>query len=110
VITFRFLQDFGYLSHTELFEDLINYLIKNGVDVVLVLLPINPSLYDHLEKSPNGRFILSVEDYLKGVAAKHGIQLIGSYNPRPYGFTGKDFFDTIHGHDTVARKVMAEYK
>jgi len=110
VITFRFLQDFGYLSHTELFEDLIGYLKKNGVDVVLVLLPINPSLYDHLEKSPNGRFILSVEDYLKGVAAKHGIQLIGSYNPRPYGFTGKDFFDTIHGHDTVARKVMAEYK
>jgi hypothetical protein len=109
-ITLRFLQDFANLSHTGLFEDLVGYLKNNGVDIVLVLLPINPSLYEHLEKSPKGRFILSVEEYLRGVASRHGTQIIGSYDPRPYGFTGKDFFDTIHGHDAVARKVMAEYR
>jgi hypothetical protein len=108
--TFRFFQNFDYLSHTGLFEDLIRYLKKNRVSVVLVLLPINPSLYEQLKKSPEGQFILSVEDYLKGVASKHEIQLIGSYDPKPYGLTGKDFFDSIHGHDAVAQKIMAEYR
>jgi hypothetical protein len=108
--TFRFFQNFDYLSHTGLFEDLIRYLKKNRVSVVLVLLPINPSLYEQLKKSPEGQFILSVEDYLKGVASKHEIQLIGSYDPKLYGLTGKDFFDSIHGHDAVAQKIMAEYR
>jgi hypothetical protein len=109
-INLRFLQDFDHLSYTRLFEDLLVYLKNKGVEVVIVLLPINPSLYEHLEKSPKGRFILSVEDYLKAVASRYGIQLIGSYDPRPYGFTGKDFFDTIHGHDAVAQKIMADYQ
>ena len=110
VINLRFLHDFDYLSHTGLFEDLVRYLKNNGVDVILVLLPINPSLYEHLDKSPKGRLVLSVENYLKDVAARYDIKLIGSYDPKPYGFTGKDFFDTIHGHEGVARKVMAEYR
>jgi hypothetical protein len=110
VIPLKFLQDFEHLSHTGLFEDFVQYLKDKGVDVVLVLLPISPSLYEHLRKSPQGQIVLSVEDYLKNVAARYDVKLIGSYNPKPYGFTGKDFFDTIHGHEWVAQKILAEYR
>jgi hypothetical protein len=108
-ITFRFLRDFDHLSHIRLFEGFVRYLTNNGVDVVFVLLPISPSLYENLNKSPKGQFVLSVEDYLKDVAARHSVRLIGSYDPRPYGFTGKDFFDNIHGHEGVAQRVLADY-
>jgi len=110
IIALRFLHDFDYLSHTRLFEDLVAYMKRNGIEVTLVLLPINPALYEHLEKSDKGRTVLSVENYLKDVARRHDVQLIGSYNPRSYGFTGKDFFDNIHGHENVAKAVMAEYR
>jgi hypothetical protein len=110
VIPLRFLQNFDHISHTRLFEDFVRYLKRNKIEVVFVLLPINPSLYEHLCASPQGQIILSVEDYLKDVAARYDTRLIGSYNPKPYGFTGKDFFDNIHGHEDVARRVMAEYR
>lgn len=110
VIPLRFLHTFDHISHVRLFEGFIHYLKNKGVEVVLVLLPINPHLYEHLTKSPEGRVALSVEAYLRRVAVKHKIGLIGSYDPRSYGLTGKDFFDNVHGHETVAKKVMAEYR
>lgn len=94
------------LSNRELFEDFIKYLQSKKVNVILFLPPYNPITYDLLIANEKYKYIQKAEQYLFTHASKQNITVKGSFNPHKYSFTNKDFFDGMHGHDGVAKKIF----
>jgi hypothetical protein len=103
------LMKYNTLSNTKLFENFIKYLKSKKVNVVLFLPPYNPITYDILTKNKKYKYIKISEQYINNFAIKYGIDIKGSFNPYKYEFTNKDFFDGMHGHDSVAKKVFKNY-
>jgi len=104
------LGNYKKLSHIKLFEDFIAYLQNKGTKVIFFLTPYHPTSYDILTKDEKYKHINIVEEYLTNFSQSKNIELKGSYNPHKYNFTNKDFFDGMHGHDVVAKKIAETFK
>lgn len=100
------LTKYNTLSNTKLFESFIKYLDSRNVNVILFLPPYNPITYDLLIKDEKYKHIKIAEQYIITFATKHNLDVKGSFNPHKYGFTNKNFFDGMHGHDGVAKKIF----
>ena len=96
------------LSNIQLFEDFINYLKFNKVDVILFLPPYNPISYDLLLESEKYNMILSAEKYLINFSKLKNVSLKGSYNPYEYGLINEDFFDAVHGRNQVFKQIFSK--
>jgi len=96
------------LSNIQLFEDFINYLKFNKVNVILFLPPYNPISYDLLLESEKYNMILSAEKYLINFSKLKNVSLKGSYNPYEYGLINEDFFDAVHGRNEVFKQIFSK--
>ena len=99
------LGNYKKLHHVKLFEDFIEHLQSKGTKVIFFLTPYHPTTYDILVKDEKYKHITIVEEYLLKFSTLKNIELKGSFNPHKYNFTNKDFFDGMHGHDVVAKKI-----
>ena len=105
-------------SLQQMFIDLINYLEKNGTQVVFFLPPYNPYTYHEITKNRALRYVHNYERMILDLAASKKIPVIGSYNPHISHLSYKDFFDAVHINNDVAmervfknhQKVMDENK
>jgi len=104
------LGNYKELHNIQLFEDFIAYLQAKGTKVIFFLTPYHPTSYDILIKDEKYKHINIVEEYLIKFSKTKNIELKGSYNPHKYNFTNKDFFDGMHGHDVVAKKIAKTFK
>lgn len=88
----------------KVFEELIVYLLKEGVDVDLYLSPFSPALYERIdaEKYP---LVSEVEDFAKSMAEKYSLDLIGSYDPKAVGIGNECFVDGRH----IKEEYLTEY-
>ena len=100
------LDKYESLSNTNLFEDFVIYLKSKNIDVIFLLPPYNPIAYDLLKENEKYKYISIAEAYLKQLALFHNFELRGSYNPNSFNFTSKDFFDGVHGRDSVYKKIF----
>jgi hypothetical protein len=110
IMPIGYLDHFESLSGFELFGNFLRYLLEQEVEVILLLLPFHPSAYKLFNDNPRCQVVISLEQYLKDFALGNNIKVIGSYDPGRYQLRGKDFFDDIHGHEIVAKKVIQEYR
>ncbi len=101
-------ENFNKLSNTQLFEQLITHLQKNGVEVVLFLPPYHPIVYQYFLNYTKYKYVLEAENYLQTLSHKQNIQLFGSYNPDLYGFTSTDFTDGMHAKSYISQKILHE--
>jgi hypothetical protein len=76
-------------------EKFVRYLRSEGVSVTLVLVPFPAEVYAAAMRLP-GRSIADVERRLRTIAARTGVPIVGSYDPRKVGVTTRDFFDEDH--------------
>ncbi len=102
--------NFNALSNTELFEDLLHYLMSRGVRVVLLLPPYHPDAYRACQQNPKYGMTLKVETYLREIARANSITVVGSFDPARYGFRAEDFSDEIHGHEIVMKRLFEGYR
>ena len=102
--------NFDALSGTELFEDLLHYLIAHGVRVVLLFRPSHPDVYRFWQQNQKYAITLKVETYLRDIARADNITVIGSFDPGRYGFRADDFADAIHGHEIVMKKLFEGFR
>lgn len=100
------LNKFDTLSNLTIFEEFIKYLQLKNIDIVFFLSPYNPITYDLLMKETKYQYIDIAEKYLINFAKQQNITVTGSYNPHKYGFTNRDFFDGMHSHEVVAKKIF----
>ncbi len=79
-----------------LFEKMIDYLQKDGVDVIFYLPPYHPYVYEYIKENKNYEMVLEVERYFRKIAEGEGIKLYGSYNPETLDCVEEDFLDGMH--------------
>lgn len=104
------LSEFNEFSNTVLFEKFIDYLENNKVKIVFFLHPYNPITYNSLTKNPKYANIQYTEEYIRALADKRNFCILGSFNPSLGGFTNKDFFDGMHGHEIISKDIFQDYK
>lgn len=78
------------------FEELIQYLQKQGIEVIFYLHSWYPCVYDFFETDEDYLGIIELEQYIRNMADKNQIIVHGSYNPYEVGVTEKDFADWFH--------------
>lgn len=100
------MENFDRLDNRDLFENFITYLDSKDVNVVFFLHPYNPISYDLLVSRIKYQNIIKVEKYLNKFAKERNIPLYGSYNPHNYRLTSKDFFDGMHGLESVSKNIF----
>ena len=76
-------------------ERFVRYLSSEGITVTVLLVPFAPEVYDAAVRLP-GTTIADVERDLRAAAARAGVPVVGSYDPRLAGVTMDDFFDEDH--------------
>lgn len=89
----------------KLFEAFIKHLLDSGVKVTFYLPPYHPVSYQLMMDSPN-RIVADIQQYFVNLAQKHGIPVIGSYNPADIGVTNADFYDPTHITPESVRRVF----
>lgn len=104
------LERFTKLSNKNLFESFLNYLVKEGVRVIIFLPPYNPVSYDIFSKKVQYQTLFDVEEYLIKIADEYNLTLIGSYNPHKYNLKNSDFFDGMHANETVLSNLFKGLK
>ncbi len=88
---------------TNLFENLINDIIKNNIDVELLIIPYHPKVYEIVESDfPN---IIKTENILNDLANKHKVSIFGSFNPSEIEFDETDFLDGLHCTENAIKKL-----
>lgn len=103
------LSEFHELTHTELFEQFIDYLQLNKVNIVFFMHPYNPIVYNSLKVNPKYINLQHSEEYIRKLAEKKAICVLGSFDPSQEGFSNKDFFDGMHGHEIVSNRIFQYY-
>ena len=94
----------------KIFFELIDYLDKNGTQVVFFLPPYNPKAYQVIKKASELRYILDYEQMIWDLAKAKKIPVIGSYNPHSSHLSYRDFSDTQHlNSDHAMEKVFNNY-
>jgi peptidoglycan/LPS O-acetylase OafA/YrhL len=87
------------------FRALVSWLVKNGIEVHLVLSPYHPELYERMiQEKP---IYLSLETMFKQIGNDLGVNVIGSYDPNVVGCVVSDFYDGMHPKELCMEKVLS---
>lgn len=93
----------------EAFNVLMKHLKEKGVEVYLVNPPFNPEFYDAVQGSKYAEGLKRVEDLTHEIAAKHGLKVIGNFNPHKLGCTSDQYIDAEHSNPACLQAIFAEY-
>lgn len=88
----------------EMFEAMVQYLQKNGVEVTFYLAPVHPLYYEYFESNDTCVSFSEVEEYLLEYAQSNGITVYGSYDSTVLSMTETDFADGLHIRDNLIEK------
>lgn len=78
------------------FEEFINLIQKDGVEVEFYFSPYHPFVYKTLMDSSDYRIVNEVEKYFTKFAIDKKINIRGSYNPEKVNCSEEDFYDGMH--------------
>ena len=87
-------------------ERFVRYLSGEGIYVTVLLVPFAPEVYDAAVRLP-GRTMADVERDVRAAAARAGVPVVGSYDPRAVGVTMRDFFDEDHLRPEALARLVA---
>ncbi|NJO90130.1 MAG: hypothetical protein HC831_15170, partial [Chloroflexia bacterium] len=94
-------------SNRKLFETFIDYIINEDIKVAFFLASYHPYA---AEKLKNSKFkIFEIEKYLKKIAKRKNIKIIGSYNPEVTNLSENDFYDGNHPKKQGIEKIFSGY-
>jgi hypothetical protein len=91
------------------FEKTLDFLKEKGVTVSLIKPPFNPVYYDAVEGTPYKEGLIRIEKMIDDIASRHGLKVLGSYNPHDIGCTKEMYIDAEHSNSTCLKKVFAPF-
>lgn len=99
------MKDFDFSKdNQDVFEKFIRKVASIKTGVILFLSPYHPKLYAII-KTSNKNF-LETENLIRIIAKKHGVKVLGSYDPLECGCNGNEFFDGMHPKDGCMEKII----
>ena len=78
------------------FEEMIQFLIANDVEVSFYLPPYSIPMYDFIFNEDSYQIILEVEEYILAFASENDLKVFGSYDPEGSGICIRDLYDPYH--------------
>lgn len=101
---------YGQITFQETFRSFIDYLLDNGVQIILFIPPYHPTAYQEIKRKKEPHFVIKVEEMVRSLAKSRKILVIGSYDPSSFDLTSQDFFNAIHLHDYAVEKIFKGYQ
>lgn len=92
------------------FDALLAFIKAQGTQVVLVHPPFNPIYYDALKGSPYMKGLDRVRQITRDLAAKHGLPVIGEFDPAKVGCTADQYIDAEHANPACLQNIFNEYE
>lgn len=92
------------------FDRLLAFLKAKGVQVVLVHPPFNPQFYDAVQDGTYPAGLDKIRGITRDLAQKHGLHVIGEFNPHAVGCTADMYIDAEHGNPACLQKVFDQYE
>lgn len=87
----------------EIFEKLIQYLLKKNISIELFLCPVAPSLWERIN-SDDYPSIPELEMFAHEMAQEYNLRITGTYNPYCLRMSDEDFYDARHvRHDLLTK-------
>lgn len=97
------------------FSNLLGWLVRQDVEVVLMLTPFHPLAEDRFRLDPPrpesawSRFE-KVETAVRAEAARHQIVVLGSYSSQLAGCVADEFVDWLHPRRSCVQRILAPLK
>ncbi len=92
------------------FDKLLGFLKEKGVQVVLVHPPFNPIFYDAVQGSDYLPGLDKIRSLTRDLAAKHGLHVIGEFDPAKVGCTADQYIDAEHANPACLQKIFDQYE
>jgi hypothetical protein len=101
--------DFSYSSYARtILERLVKEIKTQNRQVVFVLSPYHPIVYDLMHKRDTK--FMEIEGIFKEIAELNGVVVIGSYDPIKAGCHTDEFYDGMHPKDKCMNKIFSQLK
>jgi hypothetical protein len=94
-------------SALTMFEAFIQTVQQDNVEIVLLLAPYYPQVYEKLSTSPDYKLITAAEAYYRQFAREHQLTIIGSYNPAGL-IADTEFYDGVHAKDDPLKRIFMQ--
>lgn len=88
----------------DLFEKLIRFLEKKGIEVIIVMTPYHPNVW--LSESKTRSALIEMESVVRNIAKKDNIDVYGTYNPNNISCPGNEFIDHMHAKSSCLEKIF----
>lgn len=86
------------------FEKLINSIKAKEIEVIFVLLPYHPKVYDEVKREIPKE--LEVENLVNEMASNYSIPIYGSFSPGKLNYDGSYFYDGNHCNEKGVKGVI----
>jgi hypothetical protein len=93
----------------ENFDKLLTYLKAKGVTVYFARPPYNPQFWDKVQGTAYMDGLKPVIEMQDKLAAKHGIKMLGSFNPHDVGCTPEQYIDSEHANRWCLKKIFDQF-
>lgn len=90
-------------------DALLGFLRSKGVEVVLAQPPFNPDYFDLVRNTPYMEGLRRVDAATKRLAERHGLRVIGSFDPSQVGCEASMFIDAEHANSACLGRVLDEF-
>jgi hypothetical protein len=91
------------------FEQLLKYVQAKGVEITFVFPPFNPLYWDRVQNTAYSERLNEYVSIIKGMADRHKIAMIGSFNPYDVGCTKEQYIDAEHANATCLQNIFDEF-
>lgn len=90
-------------------DTLLAFLKKRGVKIYLAHPPYNPIYWDAVQNTPYMKSLETVKKITRDLAKKHGLKIVGSFDPREVGCTSAMYIDSEHSGPECLSKILAQF-
>jgi hypothetical protein len=90
-------------------DKLLTFLKSQGVTVYLAQTPFNPIFYDHVQGSAYAEGLTKVDALVHDIAKRHGLRVIGGYNPHKVGCVASMYIDAEHANASCLKNLFDQF-
>lgn len=91
------------------FDKVLTFLKENGTEVTLVHPPFNPIFWEHVKGGNYFEGLDKLRKVTQDLAARHGLKVIGDFDPGKVGCTSDMFIDAEHSNPTCVGKILNQF-
>ena len=90
-------------------DTLLGFLKSRNVEVFLAHPPFNPLYFDRVKNTPYMASLHQIEQITQRFADKHGLKVIGSFDPAKVGCTADQYIDAEHANPACLIHIFDEF-